>query len=79
MSFASKGTNEILVAGLQDAMFIIDVNRGEIIKQVWAGTHLSLRSLPLLSRFLSRISSRSAALVKCPLTLSRYPPSIIIR
>jgi PAB-dependent poly(A)-specific ribonuclease subunit 2 len=34
MSFASKGTNEILVAGLQDMMFVIDVNKGEILKQV---------------------------------------------
>jgi PAB-dependent poly(A)-specific ribonuclease subunit 2 len=34
MSFASKGTNEILVAGLQDTMYVIDVNKGEILKQV---------------------------------------------
>lgn len=34
MSFTSKGTNEIIVAGLQDQMFIIDVNKGEITKEV---------------------------------------------
>ena len=34
MSFTSKGASEILVAGLQDTMFVIDVNKGEIVKQV---------------------------------------------
>jgi hypothetical protein len=34
MSFTSKGASEILVAGWQDTMFIIDVAKGEIIKQV---------------------------------------------
>jgi PAB-dependent poly(A)-specific ribonuclease subunit 2 len=34
MSFTSKGTNEIIVAGLQDQMFVIDVNKGEITKEV---------------------------------------------
>lgn len=34
MSFTSKGTNEIIAAGLQDQMFIIDVNKGEITKEV---------------------------------------------
>lgn len=34
MSFTSKGTSEILVAGAQDAMFVIDVNKGEVVKQV---------------------------------------------
>lgn len=34
MSFTSKGTSEILVAGVQDQMFTIDVNRGEISKTV---------------------------------------------
>ncbi|KAI1336970.1 PAB-dependent poly(A)-specific ribonuclease subunit PAN2 [Xylariaceae sp. FL0016] len=34
MSFTSKGTTEILVAGEQDKMFVIDTNRGEITKQV---------------------------------------------
>ncbi|KAI0392158.1 PAB-dependent poly(A)-specific ribonuclease subunit PAN2 [Xylariaceae sp. FL0594] len=34
MSFTSRGTVEILVAGEQDTMFVIDTNKGEIIKQV---------------------------------------------
>lgn len=34
MSFTSKGTNEIIVAGLQDQMFIIDASKGEITKEV---------------------------------------------
>jgi PAB-dependent poly(A)-specific ribonuclease subunit 2 len=41
MSFTSKGTSEILVAGWQDVMFIIDVNKGEIIKQVSSWVILS--------------------------------------
>lgn len=35
MSFTSKTQNEILVAGFQDKMFVIDVNKGEITKEVW--------------------------------------------
>jgi PAB-dependent poly(A)-specific ribonuclease subunit 2 len=34
MSFTSKTQNEILVAGFQDKMFVIDVNKGEITKEV---------------------------------------------
>jgi PAB-dependent poly(A)-specific ribonuclease subunit 2 len=34
MSYTSKGASEILVAGLQDQMFTIDVEKGTIIKQV---------------------------------------------
>lgn len=34
MSFTSKGTSELLVAGAQDTMFVIDVIKGEILKQV---------------------------------------------
>ncbi|KAK5995204.1 PAN2-PAN3 deadenylation complex catalytic subunit PAN2 [Cladobotryum mycophilum] len=34
MSFTSKGTAEILAAGLQDTMFVIDLARGEVVKQV---------------------------------------------
>lgn len=34
MSFTSKGTGEIIVAGLQETMFIIDVHKGEITKTV---------------------------------------------
>ncbi len=34
MSFTSRGTSEILVAGCQNTMYLIDVNKGEITKQV---------------------------------------------
>ena len=34
MSYTSKGTSEILVAGLQNQMFIIDVDKGIVTKQV---------------------------------------------
>ncbi|PHH86624.1 hypothetical protein CDD83_9979 [Cordyceps sp. RAO-2017] len=34
MSFTSKGTSEILVAGLQEKMLVIDLNKGEIVKQM---------------------------------------------
>ncbi len=36
MSFTSKGTAEILVAGEQEKMFVIDINKGEVTKQVRA-------------------------------------------
>ena len=34
MSYTSKGASEILVAGLQDVMFTIDVDKGTVTKQV---------------------------------------------
>lgn len=34
MSFTSRGTTEILVAGMQDTMFVIDLNKREITKRV---------------------------------------------
>lgn len=34
MSFTSRSNTEILVAGLQGTMFVIDVNKGEIVRQV---------------------------------------------
>jgi hypothetical protein len=34
MSFTSKATSEILVAGVQDTMFVIDTNKGEVVKRV---------------------------------------------
>lgn len=34
MSFTSKGTQEILAAGLQDVMLVIDLAKGEVVKQV---------------------------------------------
>jgi PAB-dependent poly(A)-specific ribonuclease subunit 2 len=34
MTFTSKGTSEILVAGLQNTMFTIDLDKGRITKEV---------------------------------------------
>jgi PAB-dependent poly(A)-specific ribonuclease subunit 2 len=34
MSYTAKGTNELLVAGLQEQMFKIDIERGQIIEYV---------------------------------------------
>ncbi|KAJ3497164.1 hypothetical protein NLG97_g2114 [Lecanicillium saksenae] len=34
MSFTSKGTAEIIVAGIQDTMLVIDLNKGDVVKQV---------------------------------------------
>ncbi|KAL2208105.1 putative PAB-dependent poly(A)-specific ribonuclease subunit [Sarocladium strictum] len=34
MSFTSKGTQEILAAGLQDQMFVIDLVKGEVVKKI---------------------------------------------
>lgn len=34
MSFTSKGTAEIIAAGLQNTMFVIDLIKGEVVKQV---------------------------------------------
>ncbi len=34
MSFTSRGTTEILVAGYQDTMFLVDLNKGEVTRQV---------------------------------------------
>ncbi|KAM3557881.1 hypothetical protein MY1884_004282 [Beauveria asiatica] len=34
MSFTSKGTAEIVVAGMQDTMLVIDLNKGEVVKQI---------------------------------------------
>lgn len=34
MSFTSKGTSEIIIAGLQDNMLVVDLNKGEVVKQV---------------------------------------------
>nr|4D0K_A Chain A, A-SPECIFIC RIBONUCLEASE SUBUNIT PAN2 [Thermochaetoides thermophila] len=42
MSFTSKGTQEIIVAGWQDTMLVIDVLKGDIIKQIPAQHHYSI-------------------------------------
>jgi len=38
MNFTSKGTREILVAGCQDRMFKVDVEKGAIIETVSEGS-----------------------------------------
>ncbi|TGO70876.1 hypothetical protein BELL_0652g00040 [Botrytis elliptica] len=42
MSYTSRGTSEILVAGIQDQMFIIDVDKGVITKQVPTNNHYKI-------------------------------------
>ncbi|KAK4100548.1 hypothetical protein N658DRAFT_497289 [Parathielavia hyrcaniae] len=42
MSFTSKGASEVIVAGWQDTMFIIDVIKGEIIKEVPTEHHYTI-------------------------------------
>ena len=42
MSFTSKGAAEIIAAGLQNTMLVVDINKGEVVKQVWT---LSLKTL----------------------------------
>ncbi|KAG9251289.1 ubiquitin carboxyl-terminal hydrolase-domain-containing protein [Emericellopsis atlantica] len=34
MSFTSKGTAEVLLAGLQEVMLVVDLNKGEVTKQI---------------------------------------------
>lgn len=50
MSFTSRATSEILVAGLQGTMLVIDVNKGEIIKRVCASSKLPIRPDCCLTR-----------------------------
>ena len=40
MNFTSKGTREILVAGCQDKMFKVDVEKGTIVETVRLLQHL---------------------------------------
>jgi PAB-dependent poly(A)-specific ribonuclease subunit 2 len=42
MSFASKGSNEILVAGLQEMMFVVDINKGEVLRQAPTEHHYTM-------------------------------------
>ena len=60
MSFTSRGTSEILVAGCQDTMFIIDLNKGEITKQVRICAHARGNSARLtLDRSIRITTTRS--------------------
>ncbi|ESZ94294.1 hypothetical protein SBOR_5290 [Sclerotinia borealis F-4128] len=42
MSYTSRGTSEILVAGLQNQMFVIDVDKGIITKQIRTSDHFKI-------------------------------------
>ncbi|CAL3962568.1 unnamed protein product [Diplocarpon coronariae] len=42
MSYTSKGNTQILVAGLQDQMFVIDVEKGSIAKQISTSDHYTM-------------------------------------
>ncbi|AEO64295.1 uncharacterized protein THITE_2110294 [Thermothielavioides terrestris NRRL 8126] len=42
MTFTSKGASEIIVAGWQDTMFVIDVVKGEIVKTVPTEHHYTI-------------------------------------
>ncbi|KAH8684695.1 PAB-dependent poly(A)-specific ribonuclease subunit PAN2 [Tricladium varicosporioides] len=42
MSFTSKGNSEILVAGKQDQMFAVDVDKGTITKQIPTSDHYTI-------------------------------------
>jgi hypothetical protein len=66
MSFTSKGTQEILAAGLQDQMLVIDLAKGEIVKKV----HLP----PFLQRTTGFKERQLLTTVIC-----RFPRNISIR
>lgn len=55
MSFTSKGTQEILAAGLQDQMLVIDLAKGEIVKKVYLSQRTT-RALLIWCRFPRSIS-----------------------
>ncbi|KAI0129433.1 exonuclease [Xylariales sp. AK1849] len=42
MTFTSKGTAEILVAGEQDKMLVIDVHKGEVVKVIPTASHYKI-------------------------------------
>jgi len=57
MSFTSKGTSEVLVAGMQDKMFVVDLVKGEVTKQVRPSVPPSCQ--PRLDLDLTKTGSRS--------------------
>ncbi|PBP25759.1 putative PAB-dependent poly(A)-specific ribonuclease subunit PAN2 [Diplocarpon rosae] len=42
MSYTNKGNGQVLVAGLQDQMFVIDVEKGSIAKQIPTSDHYTM-------------------------------------
>lgn len=67
MSFTSKGTNEILVAGLQDQMFVIDVNKGAITKQLKTADQYTIMKR---SRYICAATTKGAVNILDPISLS---------
>lgn len=65
MTFTSKGTAEILVAGEQDKMLVIDVNKGEVVKVVPADTHYKIMRR---SRYICAATTGSSVHILDPLT-----------
>ncbi|CAJ2505173.1 Uu.00g125670.m01.CDS01 [Anthostomella pinea] len=65
MSFTSRGTTEILVAGEQYKMFVIDTNKGEVTKQVSTGhQYSSMRR----SRYICAATPTGAVHILDPIT-----------
>lgn len=60
MSFTSKGATEILVAGWQKTMFLVDLIKGEVVKRV--------------SQYFSFCPFTSLTCSPWPLTGSNRPP-----
>lgn len=65
MSFTSKGTAEILVAGEQDKMFIIDVHKGEVTKTVPTDSYYKIMRR---SRFICAATPKGAVHILDPIT-----------
>ncbi|KXJ89786.1 ubiquitin carboxyl-terminal hydrolase-domain-containing protein [Microdochium bolleyi] len=65
MSFTSKGTAEILVAGEQDKMFVIDVHKGEVTKTVPTDSQYKIMRR---SRFICAATVKGAVHILDPIT-----------
>ncbi|KAK9770911.1 putative PAN2-PAN3 deadenylation complex catalytic subunit PAN2 [Seiridium cardinale] len=65
MTFTSKGTAEIIVAGEQDKMFVIDVNKGEVVKVLPAEAHYKIMKR---SRYICAATTGSAVHILDPLS-----------
>lgn len=67
MSYTSKGTSEILVAGWQDQMFIIDVEKGTITKQIATSDHYTIMKR---SRYICAATRKGAINILDSITFS---------
>lgn len=65
MTFTSKGTAEIIVAGEQDKMLIIDVNKGEVVKVITAEASYKFMRR---SRYICAATTGSAVHILDPLS-----------